>query len=187
MRRALLLLLLLTSSLLAHSHLFIDFKIHALIDSTGLKGFYINWDFDPMFSAVLVEEYDLDFNGKFSKAEQTSLMKTAFKKTAEADYYAVIKVNGKNIKIPKATKFSARQVKGGEVVSYTFFFPVPVPITKKTVVECYFVDETIFISYDMEKSDVSHKVKSGSYTVLQKLEMEDYLKKAHFTITPKGQ
>lgn len=187
MRRVLLFILLLSTSLLAHSHLFIDYKVHALIDSTGLKGLYINWDFDPMFSAVLVEEYDLDFNGKFSKAEQTALMQSAFKKTAEEDYYAVIRIDGKNIKVPKATKFSARQVKNGEVVSYTFFFPLPKPITKKTVVECFFVDETIFISYDMKETDVSHKDKSGKYTVAQKLEMEEYLKKAHFTITPKGQ
>lgn len=186
MARVLLFFLLFSSSLWAHSHLFIDFKTHALIDSTGLKGLYINWDFDPMFSAVLVEEYDLDMNGKFSKAEQTELMKTAFKKTAEANYYAVIKIDGKQVKIPKATKFSARQVKNGEVVSYTFFFPLPKAITKKTVVECYFVDETIFISYDMKPADVSHKIKSGAYRVEQKMATEEYLKKAHFTITPKG-
>lgn len=185
MRSVLLLIVLLSTSLFAHSHLFIDYKVHALVDSTGLKGLYINWDFDPMFSAVLVEEYDLDFDGTFSKAEQTSLMQTAFKKTAEADYYAIIKIDGKNIKIPKATKFSARQVKDGEVVSYTFFFPLPKAITKRTVVECYFVDETIFISYDMTPKDVSHKVKGNNYTVQQKMEMEEYLKKAHFTITPK--
>lgn len=187
MKKGILLLLLIAGAAFSHSHLFIDFKTHALIDSSGLKGLYINWDFDPMFSAVLVEEYDLDMDGKFSKSEQTSLMQTAFKKTAEADYYAIITVDGKKIKIPKATKFSARLSENGEVVSYTFFFPVPLAITSPRVVECYFVDETIFISYNMEEKDVSSKVKSDAFTVKQKMTTKEYLKKAHFLIKPKGE
>lgn len=187
MKRLVLMIVLFTiGKIFGHSHLFIDYKTHALVDSSGLKGFYIDWKFDEMFSAVLIEEYDLDGNGSFSKAEQASLMQSAFKKTAEADYYVSIVVDGKKIKIPRASKFSARMDSKREVVNYTFFLPVPLAITKKRTVQCYFVDETIFISYDIKAGDVTHKSKSTKFTVSQKMVTDDYLKKAVYEISPAG-
>ena len=53
----------------AHPHVFVDNRVTFLFDGSRLTGFRENWLFDEVFSDQLLQDFDTNHDGQFSKAE----------------------------------------------------------------------------------------------------------------------
>ena len=154
-----------------HAHVFIDYKVHACITENGLEGVYVNWTFDRMFTQFIQKEFDKNNDKKLSKEEQVAVFKKFNSDYAKVDYFAVIKVNGKNYSIPKPKNFSARLMDDKGVVAYTFYLPLKLDATEKeTDVQVYFFDPVIYVAFTVMAKDVS--IQNKSKVVEAKISLE---------------
>lgn len=184
MKTSILLLCFITSLAWSHAHIFVDWKVHALADSSGFKGIYVNWTFDQMFASFIKEEFDLDKDNQLSKEEQKKLYISQFSNLYEENYFSVLTVNGKQVKVPNAKNFSARLLSDFNRVTYTFFLPVPIAAgSEKKKVELHFVDPVMYIDFAGDLHDVTFKNKAPESISLEKGFREvKYTKRAQFTI-----
>ncbi len=110
-----------TFSLLAHPHVFIDNRISVVFNDKGLKGFKHEWFFDEMFSSTMIQEFDLDADGKFNEKEIKGIVRGAFSNLKEHNYFTDISINGQRFKIKEFKDFQAKIDSG--VMIYKFFIP----------------------------------------------------------------
>jgi ABC-type uncharacterized transport system substrate-binding protein len=131
------------------------------VDDQGLRGVFVNWTFDQMFSAFIKKEYDLDKNNELSRSEQTALYNTAFRDLAKNNYFAVISADGKPVPIPQPEQFSARLVKETDMASYSFFLPIVLP-AEKTMRSCElaFFDPVIYVAFTITEKDMGMQNRS---------------------------
>lgn len=162
-----------------HAHVFIDYKVHACINDKGLEGVYVNWTFDQMYTQFIQKEFDKDKDGKLSKEEQVAVFKKFNNDYGKADYFAVIKVDGKNYSVPKPTNFSARLINDKGVVAFSFYLPLKLDATQKPMdVQVYFFDPVIYVSFTVMQKDVSIQNKT------KVIEATINLKKVKYTNCP---
>ncbi|KMQ53002.1 ABC transporter substrate-binding protein [Chitinispirillum alkaliphilum] len=144
----------LPSLLFAHAHVFIDWKAHAVFDEEGLKGVYINWAFDRMFSAFIRNEFDTDRTGELTAEQQQRVRQGAFENLSGENYFTNILVNGQSINIPEPEQFSARLE--GNVAEYTFFLPLNIKSKPENQeVTIFFYDPVIYVAYTLDNRGLS--------------------------------
>ena len=131
------------SSAYTHPHTFIDTKVECEFNSEGLKGFWINWTFDPMFTSQLLMDYDLDRNNSFSEDEVLDLEENAFSNLINYNYFSYITENKKTFRPEEVTDFNAEII--GKDILYRFFIPYSAKAgedTSRIILAVY--DETFF-------------------------------------------
>ncbi|MCK5099032.1 MAG: DUF1007 family protein, partial [Desulfobacteraceae bacterium] len=62
----------------AHPHVFISQKIKIVFDEKGLAGFNMEWEFDDMFTSMIVGDYDVNKNQILEKNEVATIKEKAF-------------------------------------------------------------------------------------------------------------
>ena len=105
----------------AHPHVFIAQKLHVVFDDSGMAGIKVFWQFDDMFSNMIVMDHDLNQNQAFEPAEVQSIKEKAFKYISESDYFFSIKINDKPFKVKWVKDFNARLIYGKLI--YEFVIP----------------------------------------------------------------
>lgn len=185
--RVFLLLFFLPLMLWAHAHIFIDYQVHGIANEKGLQGVYVNWSFDRMFTAMVTKDFDKNEDWKLSKEEQKDLYNRSFLQWKEQDFFAILKLNGKKLKLPKVQKFSARLNKKKEIVEYTFYIPLNIPATdKKQTVSLHFLDEVIYIDFNSAVGNQTVKNKAPDIIELTKEFKEvKYTKQMRYTFSKK--
>jgi len=113
--------------LVAHPHVFIDNRVSVLFDDKGLAGFRHEWSFDEMFSSTIIQEFDLNADGKFDEKEIKDVERGAFSNLKEYNYFIDITINGKQFKIQGIKDFYAEIDSG--IMVYEFFLPCKVTAT----------------------------------------------------------
>ena len=162
-----------------HAHVFVDYKVHACINETGLEGVFVNWTFDQMYAQFIQKEFDTNNDKKLSKDEQTAIYKKFITDMGKVNYFTVIKVDGKNYSVPKPTNFSARILGDKRVVAYSFFLPLKLKATdKNTDIQVYFFDPVIYVAFTVMPKDVTIQNKSNA------IEAKIGLKKIQYTNCP---
>lgn len=151
------LLFALQGSLLAHAHIFVEYKVHACMNKDGLQGVFINWTYDNTSTVTISGEFDKNKNKKFEKDEQKAIYNIDFKKHEKDKYYLFLKLDGKNLPIPKPKKFSARFLPKTGQVAYSFFLPLNIKATdNRQNLEVYFFDEVVYMSFTVTgKKEIS--------------------------------
>jgi ABC-type uncharacterized transport system substrate-binding protein len=154
--------------LTAHPHVFIDNRVFVLFGDKGLTGFRHEWSFDEMFSSTIIQEFDIDADGKFDEKEIKELQKGAFSNLKKHNYFTNITINGKRFKIQEIKDFYARIDE--DIMIYDFFIPCEVSATadnQEAQIAVY--DSTYFVQVmwasqdpyvfdDTSKVEVSHEV-----------------------------
>jgi len=85
------------TSIMAHPHIFIDAKVHISIDeNNNVTKLQQDWHFDPLFSATVLLDFDLDGNRQLDPPEIDVLNQTIRASLAEFDFFQSITVNGRN-------------------------------------------------------------------------------------------
>lgn len=151
-----------------HPHTFIDSTIECEFDSSGLKGFWINWTFDPMFTAQLIMDYDLDRSGSLSEEEVLDIRENAFSNLINYNYFTYITENKNTYRPEKVSSFSALII--GEDILYRFFIPYtcsPSDGGNRVIIAVY--DDTFFCDISLEPDKKAEKKYSDIFDIkLQK-------------------
>ncbi len=128
----------------AHPHVFIDNRVSVLFNDKGLAGFKLEWTFDEMFSSTIIQDFDLNLDGKFNEKEIKKMESVTFSNLKKYDWFTYITINGKQFKIKDINGFYAGIDSG--VVFYEFFLPCEVTAAERNrEVKIAIFDPTYFV------------------------------------------
>jgi len=83
---------------MAHPHIFIEAKIHIQIDENNfVTKLHQEWRFDPLFSATVLLDFDINGNRQLDRAEIDVLDQTIRASLSEFDFFQSITANGRNM------------------------------------------------------------------------------------------
>ncbi|MDY7000508.1 MAG: DUF1007 family protein [Thermodesulfobacteriota bacterium] len=162
----------------AHPHVFVAGKAIFVFDSKGLSGIRLKWFFDEMFGVQILEDYDVDRDGRFNSKELAVLKDEAFSNLKNYNYFTHIKIDGQAFPVQFVRDFSAG-VEGGDLY-YTFFVPCHVSAASapRTVVLMVF-DPEYYVDFYLAGEVVVGTENADAYNTDFKVEQNP---KAAFSI-----
>ncbi len=97
----------LTLTLFAHPHTFIDVYPTISVKDGVAKTIHFKWKIDEMTSSMLIMDVDSNGDGKLSAKENKFIQDNYFTIFEDYNYYTQIKIDGKLIPFPKVKNFKA--------------------------------------------------------------------------------
>ncbi|GAH04821.1 unnamed protein product, partial [marine sediment metagenome] len=96
------------------------------------------------YSSILIQDYDVNKDGKFSDREIITIKQDAFSNLENYNYFIYLSINSKNSKVKSIKNFSV-DVYDNKVI-YSFFIPwvVPATMSYKKIEICMY-DETYYV------------------------------------------
>jgi len=130
--------------LFAHPHVFIDYTVNFVFEQNELVGIKTQWIFDEMYSSMLIQDYDVDKDGRFSNREIITTKQDAFSNLENYNYFVYITINNKCFEVKSVENFSV-DVYDNKVI-YSFFIScvVPATLSYKKIEICMY-DETYYV------------------------------------------
>lgn len=95
--------------------------LYLTVEKNNLKSMDVEWTLDPMFSQMVLGDYDLNRNGKFEQAETYEVYKS-ISVMKEMGFFIRPTLNKKTIHLKELQNFSVRYAKG--LVVYRFRIPM---------------------------------------------------------------
>lgn len=154
--KTLLLFFIFLTTLFAHPHTFIEVYPTIKQKGSNIDHIHFKWEIDEMTSAILIMEFDQNFNGKIDKEENEFIKENYFKDLANYNYYTDIKIDKKVI-VTKPRNITAT-IENGKVC-YNFEIHINSP---KEKIELDFYDEDRFVAMILKKEFVKSKL---SYSI----------------------
>lgn len=108
------------------------------IEKNTLKSVDVEWTLDPMFSQMVLGDYDTNRNGKFDPKENREVYK-AILSMKDVGFFIRPSINGKSLFLQDLNNFTVSYLKG--LVIYRFTVPINTPLGKSS---------TLRIRYDAE-------------------------------------
>lgn len=140
----------------SHPHMFINIAMKLMLSDTGLLCIHTYWEVDEMNSAIILDYYDNNNNGRFEKNELVQILKITLPSICDV---INISYGLESIETEEIKKFNA-VVKNKETVIYSFVIPCNIHIKELTDKEVIimFQDPTMYIAFDLKKDliQVSH-------------------------------
>ena len=128
----------------AHPHVWIETRAAFDFDHAKLVAVDVDWLFDEMFSAQLIEDFDKGKKGHFDAADIAELQSQVLPGYADFGYYTHVRLDGKEQKIARTGNFQASLENGQVRFRFTAYLPSPLdPAAHK--VDAGFYDETFFV------------------------------------------
>ncbi len=112
-------LLCVASALAAHPHMQFTSTAEFVWKGKALEGVYLEWAFDPYFSADIIRGYDINRDGRFSDNETQEVFDNAFSNLRHYYYFTFISQKGRRDNPGKIEQFSVRQKDG--TLYYRFY------------------------------------------------------------------
>lgn len=110
----------------AHPHVWINAVATFVFADRLLVGVRHRWEFDELFSSMIIEDYDVDGDGSFDVTEIASVRENAFSNLRDYDYFTHMRLGGSRQPLTEVSEFTARVEEG--VLVYEFTLPLPAPI-----------------------------------------------------------
>lgn len=137
-----------TASLSAHPHMSLTASCEFVWKGEALSGAYLDWAFDPYFSADIIRGYDANRDGSFDAKETKAVHDHAFQNLRHYHYFTFIR-QGSARANPKAVgDFSVYQKSG--TLHYRFFIDLA---AYKGEISLAIYDYTYFCAIDYAKED----------------------------------
>jgi ABC-type nickel/cobalt efflux system permease component RcnA/ABC-type uncharacterized transport system substrate-binding protein len=99
--------------------------VYLNVSNNTLKSVDVEWTLDPMFSQMVLGDFDLNRNGKFETSEKYEVYK-AIEPMNEVGFFIRPTLNNRKIWLKELNNFTVRQEKG--LVVYRFTIPANEPI-----------------------------------------------------------
>jgi len=125
----LLLALIITVSAFSHPHLFLDCEIFLNFKDKELQGFWLEWSFDKVFTAMIINDYDINSDGTFSEAEIHDVHDNAFINLENYHYFTFVTMKEKRWS-PKSVSNFTCYLKD-TILVYRFFVSYSLEIKDK--------------------------------------------------------
>lgn len=97
------------------------------VSNNTLKSVDVEWTLDPMFSQMVLGDFDLNRNGKFENAERYEIYK-AIEAMKEMGFFIRPTLNNRKIFLKELKNFTVRQERG--LIIYRFTIPTNEPIAQ---------------------------------------------------------
>jgi ABC-type uncharacterized transport system substrate-binding protein len=110
----------------AHPHVWITGVTTFVFEDRQLVALRHRWTFDEFFGSFVIEEHDLDGDGRFDSAETAALREGAFDNLAEFDYFTHLRIDGDAWRLREIESFAARIEDGVLIYEFTLSLPQPV-------------------------------------------------------------
>ncbi len=130
-----------------HPHVFIDYSIVFVVGARGAESIRMEWTFDEMYSAMLLQRYDTDRNGVLSPGEAKTMHEQHFARLGEDHHFIELKAGGQMVPVRGVRDFQAKAVKG--IVTYGFTVPLPSLDAAQGVVEISLTDEEFYVAFSV--------------------------------------
>lgn len=138
----------------AHPHMKLTSRLEFVFDGGACTGFWADWTFDPVFSAAIIGERDLDRNGVLSAAESDAVYAKAFSNLRKYGYFTFFRAGKKRINPEGVRDFKAR-IEGG-LLAYRFFVALPPGIPPDDF-HLAIIDTTFFCAVEHGKEAAAAK------------------------------
>jgi ABC-type uncharacterized transport system substrate-binding protein len=147
----------------AHPHVFIDARIIFQLDDAGLEGFWTEWAFDELFTAMIVVDFAAPRSGPFPADTVEAIRQGAFSNLQFYDYFTFVYVDGNRHAVESVQQFTAF-MRDHRIV-YRFFVPFRHPAGRNTqTIRVRMYDETFFTDIAFEKEDPTRVVAGSRFT-----------------------
>jgi ABC-type uncharacterized transport system substrate-binding protein len=110
----------------AHPHVWITGVTTFLFEGRQLVGLRQHWTFDEFFGSFVIEEHDVDGDGRFDPTETATLRQGAFDSLAEVGYFTHLRVDGEAWRLHEIERFRASIEDGVLIYEFTLALPQPV-------------------------------------------------------------
>jgi ABC-type uncharacterized transport system substrate-binding protein len=163
--------------------MFIDVMAKFMLTDTSLAGVHLYWDFDEMNSAVFIEEFDVNANGRFDPDEVGAIEQGAFAAVAASNYFTAITWDTKGLRIRTVERFSAT-IRPDNRVRYSFFIPCDIALDAIAGRDIYvaFEDPTMFVAFTVLK-DMIQVGSTDRATGTIRFDTSDYVERIVLNIT----
>lgn len=168
--KKLILPLLLTCSLWAHPHVFVDAALEVKTGAGGVEELTVTWIMDEMTSMTFLMDFDANRNGKLEPKEITALETESFAHLHEYRYFLRLAVDGKEIPINVKAQNFAPSIEKNRLV-YRFDLPRKIPLKPGQKAEITVADEEGYMAMTLKKEDVRF-VGSAPAFVLKQVDKE---------------
>lgn len=148
----------------AHPHVFVNNVTGVVFEQGRIVALRMEWDFDEVFSMLILEDFDKNRNKRFDAAELKTLEEGAFSNLRFLSYFTHIRI-GKDAAAPKPVEhvegFNATVKQG--IVHYTFTVPLETPVDPRETPFAFSVyDDSFYVAVDFDKHDPVRVGGSGS-------------------------
>lgn len=127
----------------AHPHVFIDGHVTFQFNEQEMEGFWVEWDFDPLFTSMLVMDFGVPREGPFSEEVIRVIQEGAFSNLRHYDYFTFVTVGDRVHPVERVEQFTAF-MRNRRVV-YRFFVPFRQPLDGRSrTVKVRMYDNTFF-------------------------------------------
>ncbi len=168
---AMIISLLTAMSLSAHPHILLLTNLDFIFSGHTCKGVWIEWGFDRFFSSMIIQDYDINQDGKFDTKEIQQIHDHAFINLKRYGYFVFFR-KGDNRKNPHTvTDFSARQEE--EQLFYKFFIPLDNPDYKDDFYLSIF-DPTYYCAVKYREDPVRIEQSTGAKPFYELLKNKKY-------------
>ncbi len=157
----------------AHPHEFIDTRLVIHLDEQGINGFSQYWTFDELFSAWIIEDFDIDKDGRFNPSELETLHEQTFLNLKNYGFFTRVLYQGREIPVTQIQNFFV-EVRNGRAV-YSFFVPMVMDIVESRDIVIAVYDETFYtqIIFPPEKIEFKGQLQ-GWRTVTAHQQMPEF-------------
>ncbi len=108
-----------TAPLFAHPHMSLEASCEFIWKGDTLSGVYVDWAFDPYFSADIIRGFDLDGDGFFDAGETKAVHDNAFQNLKNYYFFTFIRQGTRRTNPKSVSDFSVFQKSG--TLHYRFF------------------------------------------------------------------
>lgn len=106
----------------AHPHVFIDASLEFELRGRSLEGIWVEWTFDPVFSADIIGQFDRNRDGSFNDSESALIQAKAFSNLQKYGYFTFVRQDDTRFTPTAVEQFKADQRDGRAV--YRFRVPL---------------------------------------------------------------
>jgi ABC-type uncharacterized transport system substrate-binding protein len=145
----------------AHPHIWIEHFLTVVMGPGGVEGIRFAWEFDPLFSSLIFQEFDTDRDKKFSPAEVRAIEAKHLGNLKTYDYFVEIRVQGQVV--PIAVRDFQVSVGNAGQVMYAFTVPVKGPASSSSL-DIAVHDPTYFTAFALRTTSPVAVQPSRQYT-----------------------
>lgn len=96
------------SPALVHPHVFAEARLDVAVNADGtVKALKHLWRFDDLFSSTVLMEFDRNSDLKLDDSELETVSQTIFTSLAEFDYFQLVAIDGKDVKMKPPARLMA--------------------------------------------------------------------------------
>lgn len=136
----------------AHPHIWVSSVTTFIFEAGKVTTLRMRWTFDDLFSAALIDDFDVNRDKALVADEIEQLRLGAFENLKEVSYFTDFRRDGELVKFNEARDFTAA-IKDGLVV-YTFTLVLPEPVDPKEVpVAVSVYDSSFYVEVAFDEHD----------------------------------